>query len=212
MLDPLAISPSEIRPLRRAEYELMVEQGVFDDERIELLRGVLVTRSPQGPRDFETIKRLTKLLVFALAGRADLLVHSSLAVADDSEPEPDLALVPARDYSAEVPSQAFLVIEVAQSSLRKDRGVKGPLYAAAGIPEYWIVDLAANVIEVHTEPRGEAYGVVTRRVRGETIALVAFPDVRVAVSDVIEHTPWRRSHGTSARGAARDVAPVTDPG
>ena len=185
MLDPVAISPSEIRPLRRAEYELMVEQGLFEDERIELLRGFLVTKSPQGTRHSETIKRLTKLLIFALAERADVLVQAPLAVADDSEPEPDLALVPVRDYSAEVPSQAFLVIEVAESSLRKDRGIKAPLYAAARIPEYWIVDLAANVIEVHTDPRGESYGVVTRRARGEAMALVAFPDVRVAVSDVI---------------------------
>ena len=185
MLDPVAISPSEIRPLRRAEYEHMVQQGLFEDERIELLRGALVTMSPQGTRHFETIKRLTKLLARLLGDRADLLVQAPLAVADDSEPEPDLALLPVRDYSAEVPSQAFLVIEVADSSLRKDRGIKAALYAGARIPEYWIVDLAANVIEVHTEPRGEMYGSVTRRARGEAIALVAFPDVRVAVSDVI---------------------------
>lgn len=185
MLDPVAISPSEIRPLRRAEYELMVQQGLFEDERIELLRGALVTMSPQGTRHSETIKRLNRILMFALDHRADVLVQAPLAVADDSEPEPDVALVPARDYSAEVPSQAFLVIEVAETSLRKDRGVKAALYAGARIPEYWIVDLAADVIEVHTEPRGESYAVVTRRARGETIALVAFPDVRVAVIDVI---------------------------
>lgn len=162
----------------------MVEQGLFEHEHIELICGVLVTMGPQGTRHVETIKRFNRILMFALGTRAHVLVQSPLAIADDSEPEPDLAVVPVRDYSAEIPSHAHLVIEVAEASLRKDRGVKATLYAAAGIPEYWIADLTVDMIEVYTEPHGNGYGSVARRQRGDVIAPLTFPEVRVAVGDV----------------------------
>jgi Uma2 family endonuclease len=184
MLDPASIWPSAVRPLRRIEYQHMVEQGLFEHEHVELICGALVTMGPQGARHVETIKRFNRLLMFALGTRAHVLVQSPLAVADDSEPAPDLAVVPVRDYSAEVPSHAHLVIEVAEASLRKDRGVKAALYAAANIPEYWIADLTVDMIEVYTQPHGSGYGSVARRQRGEVIAPVAFPEVRVAVVDV----------------------------
>lgn len=162
----------------------MVEQGLFEHEQLELIQGALVTMGPQGARHVETIKRFNRLLMFALGTRAQVLVQSPLAIADDSEPQPDLAVVPIRDYSAEIPSHAHLVIEVAEASLRKDRGVKAALYAAAAIPEYWIADLTVDMIEVYTEPHGHAYGCVARRQRGDMIAPVLFPGVQVAVGDV----------------------------
>lgn len=162
----------------------MVEQGLFEHEHIELIRGVLVTMGPQGARHVETIKRFHRILIFALGARARVLVQSPLAVADDSEPEPDLAVVPVRDDADEIPSHAHLVIEVAEASLRKDRGVKAALYATASIPEYWIADLTVDMIEVYTEPSGSAYGSVVRRQRGDVIVPLAFPEVRVAVGDV----------------------------
>ena len=162
----------------------MIEQGLFEHEHIELICGALVTMGPQGARHLETIRRFNRILMFALGTRAQVLVHSRLAVADDSAPEPDLVVVPVRDYSAEIPSHAHMVIEVAEASLRKDRGVKVALYAAAGIPEYWIVDLTVDMIEVYTEPHGSSYGSVARHQRGAVIAPVAFPEVRVTVGDV----------------------------
>jgi len=76
------------------------------------------------------------------------------------------------------------VIEVALSSLNKDRNVKAPLYAASGFPEYWIVDVAGQAIEVHATPAGGAYATVTRHTPGETLRPAAFPDVAVQVADV----------------------------
>lgn len=184
MLDPASIWPSAVRPLRRLEYQYLVEQGLFAREQIELIQGALVTMGPQGARHIEIITRFNRLLMFALGTRAQVLVQSPLAIAEDSEPQPDLAVVPVRDYSAEVPSHAHLVIEVAEASLRKDRGIKATLYATAAIPEYWIADLTVDMIEVYTEPHGNGYGNVTRRQRGDVIAPVLFPEVHVAVGDV----------------------------
>lgn len=162
----------------------MVEQGLFANEHVELIQGALVTMGPQGARHGETVKRFNRILMFALGARAQVLVQSPLAVADDSEPQPDLAVVPVCDDSAEVPSHAHLVIEVAEASLRKDRGVKAVLYATAAIPEYWIADLTVDMIEIYTEPHGNGYGSVARRQRGDIIAPVLFPEVHVAVGDV----------------------------
>jgi Uma2 family endonuclease len=184
MLDPASIWPSAVRPLRRIEYQRMVEQGLFEHEHIELIQGALVTMGPQGARHFETIKRFNRILMFALGTRAQVLVQSPLAIAEDSEPQPDLAVVPIRDYSAEVPSHAHLVVEVAEASLRKDRGVKAALYAAAAIPEYWIADLTVDMIEVYTQPHANGYSSMARCKRGDVIAPVLFPEVQVAVGDV----------------------------
>lgn len=184
MLDAAVIAPESIRPLSRAEYERLVALGCFEDERIELLEGTLVSMSPQGPRHVSILRRLTRLLVVAIGDRAEVQVQGPLALGDTSEPEPDLALVPPGCEDV-LPSHAFLVIEVADSSLDKDRRVKAPLYAAAGIPEYWIVNLADRVIEVHRDPRDGAYGNTASRAPGDTITLAAFADVCVAVADIL---------------------------
>jgi len=163
----------------------MVEAGLFRDERVELLRGLLVEMSPQDPRHSAPIDRLTELLVLALAPRARVRVQLPVALSEDSEPEPDLAVVAAGDYDTEHPTHALLVIEVAGSSLRKDRGLKASLYAEAGVPEYWIVDLAGGLVEVYTDIVGGVYARMTPFRPGESIRLVAFPDTVVAVSDIL---------------------------
>lgn len=86
---------------------------------------------------------------------------------------------------SEHPSAAYLVVEIADSSLAKDRGIKRELYAAACMPEYWIINVRAEVIEVHTEPTGSGYAAVTTKHRGDTISLRAFPDITIAVSDIL---------------------------
>lgn len=185
MLDSAAISPERVRPLRRSEYERLVELGCFEDERIELLEGNLVAMSPQGSRHIEIIKRLNRLFIRVLGSRADVLIQAPLAVSEYSVPEPDVTVLPMRDYSQEMPSGAFLVVEVADTSLHKDRGIKASLYARGGIPEYWVVNLVDEVIEVHTGPEASAYGTVARYGRGDAITLVAFPDLEIAVQDIL---------------------------
>jgi Uma2 family endonuclease len=183
----MATSAAEvIRPLRRVEYDQLVALGAFQDERIELLDGVLVAMSPIGAPHASTVQRLNRLLVLALEGRAAVRCQSSFAALEFSEPEPDFAVVPPTDYDVDHPSAAFLLIEVAESSLAMDRGKKLRLYASCAIPEYWVVNLPERCIEVYTRPTPGAYAEVERYERGQSIRLVAFPDVAFAVSDVLK--------------------------
>jgi Uma2 family endonuclease len=104
---------------------------------------------------------------------------------DDSEPEPDVALVPLGDYSARHPDRAFLVIEVADSSLAFDRETKAPLYAASNVAEYWIVDLVGRAIEVCTEPKAGRFTHVRRVDSGGRVSPGAFAEVVLEVADVL---------------------------
>jgi Uma2 family endonuclease len=182
---PVPASLGPIRPLHRVEYDRLAELGCFEDERLELLFGTIVTVSPPGPEHSDVVCRLMTRLVVALDGRAMVRAQVPLAVSDDSEPEPDVAVVPLGDYTREHPRTARLVVEVSESSLRKDRGLKAPLYAAAGIEEYWIVDLVDRVVEVHRAPRDGRYTEVSREGRESTLRPLAFPDVAVALGDLL---------------------------
>jgi Uma2 family endonuclease len=186
-LDRLAdLAPERVRPLKRVEFERLVDAGVFDDERVELLDGAIVEMSPQSALHAATIRRLTKTLVLAAADRAEVCPQLPFAASDVSLPEPDLALVPPGASDEAHPDRALLVVEVALASLRKDRLLKTEIYARAGVPEYWIVNLAERVVEIHTSPRDGAYAAVRAVGRTETIRLVALPDVAVAVSDFLK--------------------------
>jgi Uma2 family endonuclease len=179
------VAPERLRPIRRGELERMVEQGLFRDERVELLQGVLIEMGQQGTRHAATVQRLTAELVPPLVGRAEVRIQLPLAVSLDSLPEPDVAVVTSGDYDRAHPTAAFLVIEVAESSLNKDRLVKAALYAAAAVQEYWIIDLAAGVIEVHTDPVSGRY---TREIPArpdDALRLRAFADVELQVADIL---------------------------
>lgn len=178
--------PVEFRPLRRVEYDQLTALGAFGDERIELLDGVLVSMSPIGPRHSSAVDMLTVLLVRALSDRARVRVQNPFAASDVSEPVPDLLVAPLADYVDDHPSEALLVIEVAESSLARDRGSKLRIYATRGVPEYWIVDVALRRIEIYREPSGSAYQSTRVLEMGERIALQCFPDVTIRVEDVIK--------------------------
>ncbi len=175
-----------IRPLRRVEYDQLVSLGAFQDERIELLEGELVTMSPIGAPHSATVQRLTHLLVLAFHGRAAVRVQSSFAALELSEPEPDFAVVPLGDYDTDHPSEAYLIIEVAESSLALDRGKKLRLYASSTVPEYWVVNLPERCIEVYTGPSPGAYAHCERYEHGQSIRLSEFPDISFAVADVLK--------------------------
>jgi Uma2 family endonuclease len=185
MLDPQEIAPERPRPIRREEYERMVALGLFEDERVELLYGLLISMSPHGPEHDSTIDRLNLLLVRALGDRARVRIQGSFAASDDSEPEPDVAVLPPIDYDDAHPREAWLVIEVAESSLAKDRGPKARLYAASNVSEYWVVNLVDHAIEVHTNPRHGVYETKRQVRRGDRITLVRFPDVELRVDDIL---------------------------
>ncbi len=160
LLDIHAELAGSIRRLRRVEYDRMVELGMFDDEPIELLEGALVEMSPEGSPHAWLIQEFTWLLARGLPEHLRLRVGNPLAASEWSEPEPDFAVVPVADYRREHPAQAVLLIEISRSSLRKDLGVKARIYAAAGVPEYWVVDVAHGVVHRHREPSAAGYGEV----------------------------------------------------
>jgi Uma2 family endonuclease len=164
----------------------MVDLGLFDNEKIELLKGFIVRMSPQKSRHASAVQYLTHFFVQALAptGRASVRVQLPLAATVDSEPEPDVALVAAGAYRDHHPESAFLVIEVAETSLAVDRE-KADVYAEGGIPEYWLVDTVHERVEVRTDIVDGVYTRVTPYRRGETLAPAAFPDISLPVSDLL---------------------------
>lgn len=183
--DPIAVvGTASLRRLTRAEYERMTDAGMFQGERLELLQGMIFRMSPQNARHAAAIERLTHLLTAALGHAARVRIQLPLAVSDDSEPEPDVAVVPIADYSRAHPQTALLVIEVADASLDRDR-LKAAMYAAAGVPEYWIVDLVNDTVEVHTQPGAQGYTAVAIKHRGESIAATV-EGLVVRVEDLLE--------------------------
>lgn len=143
------------RPLTVDQYHRMRDAGVFlDEERLELLHGVLIARGQQSVPHAYIIQRLTGLFVRGVGEGFDVRVQLPLTVSDDSEPEPDFAIVRHGHYrdGPYHPRSALLVIEVSRSRVNFDRRIKGPLYARADIPEYWLVDVDGRRIEVRREP------------------------------------------------------------
>jgi Uma2 family endonuclease len=140
------------------DYHRLVEAGGFgEDERVELLDGLLVTMSPKSPRHERAVRWLARWLFDAVDGeRYDIGVNSPLTLST-SEPEPDLAVFERGVPSPHHPATAALVVEVAGSSLSRDLGIKAALYAAAGVPEYWVVDLDGGRLLVHRDPSRERY-------------------------------------------------------
>jgi len=164
----------------------MIEAGILgEDQHVELIDGVLVAMTPQGRAHARVIQRLTRLLVRTLGDDLEVLPQLPLTLPDDSEPEPDLAVVRAEDAQSgkHHPRTALLVIEVAGDSLRLDRGSKAALYARAGIPEYWIVNLAETTIEVHREPEAAAGAYRARTVvpSGQDLASASVPGLTIEV-------------------------------
>jgi Uma2 family endonuclease len=181
------LEASRLRPLRRVEFEQLAATGAFDadDDRVELLRGFLLKMPPMKPPHGFSVDQLAELLYTRLSGRARVRVQGALALSDDSEPQPDLYVYPEGDYRTENPSAALLLIEVADSSLRFDRGFKRDLYAECGVPEYWIVNLADGVLEVLDRPENGAFTRTRTFRKGESVAPAAFPDLVVEVSRIL---------------------------
>jgi Uma2 family endonuclease len=136
-----------------------------------------------------TARHAPTTLLPRLVGRAGVRIQLPFAAGDDSLPEPDLAVVAAGRHRNAHPNRAFLIVEVADSSLKLDRQEKAELYARADVPEYWVVNVAGRIIERHSEPAGGAYARVTPFRSGETISPLAFPDVTVRVDDVFGDEP-----------------------
>jgi Uma2 family endonuclease len=171
-----------VHPLTVADVDGMVRAGILDeDDRVELLDGVLVEMSPQSERHAYAIRRLT-LLAAQAAVRNGLELNIQLPLNVESaisQPEPDVALTPSVARGAHA-SRALLVVEVSRSSRRLDLGRKAEIYAEAGIPEYWVLDVEHGELVVHRDPREGRYSSVHTLGADETVAAVAL-DLTVPV-------------------------------
>jgi Uma2 family endonuclease len=184
VLDVTQLDPEQRRPITRAEYHAMAEAGLFLDEGVELLDGVIVRKMTRSAPHDLVIERLTALLVPRLVGRARVRIQSGFAASDYSEPEPDLAVVPKDEQKADQPARALLLIEVAASSLKFDRGTKASIYARAGVPAYFIINVAAHTMEAHTSPEAGRYAEV-RTYRGDArVSVPGFPEVTFSADEL----------------------------
>jgi Uma2 family endonuclease len=182
------------RRWRRVEYEQLVELGIFTGERLELLDGMLVVREPQDSSHAAIVGHVGDVLRVAFGTEWHVRLQSPVALDDESEPEPDVAVVAGafRDYVGEHPSRPILVVEVADSSLRLDRRMKSGLYARARLREYWIVNLVDRVLEVHREPQSTAdapyraaYASVDILRRPASVSPLGAPGARIPVTDLL---------------------------
>ena len=183
------------RSWTRKEYDHLIEIGFFhEDERIELVGGQLMVCEPKGAPHAVSIALTAEALRRAFGAGWSVRVQDPIALDDESEPEPDVAVavgVP-RDYLAEHPTHPALVVEVAESSLAFDRRHKGGLYARAGLPDYWIVNLVDRRLEVYRTPAaapeapyGWAYREVVHLGPGGTVTPLALASVAVRVDDLL---------------------------
>ena len=156
----------------REQYEQLVRLGVFDpDQRVELIEGEIVDMVPQNEAHAVTLSLLDRVLRQAYGDGYVIRVQSPLALAGNSEPEPDIAVVQGdpRDFLVGHPHTAELIVEVAETTLAYDRTAKLAIYARNQIPEYWIVNLMDKVIEVYQEPHRSSYGRKTILKKGESL-------------------------------------------
>ena len=187
----------EIRTRRftRAEYERLIDLGVFQPgEDIELIGGELMVAEPHGAPHYTAIRKTAKALEAAFGPGWDVRTEGPIGLDDESEPEPDVAVVPGGpdDYARAHPSRPVLTVEVAESSLALDRQRKGSLYARAGLADYWVLNLIDRVLEVYREPvpdsaspfgwryaRSEVFDASAR------VAPLAAPGANVLVSNLL---------------------------
>lgn len=174
-----------LRPLKRVEFERLAELGSFDEEKVELLFGVVVPMSPTDPAHSASQVTLAKMLERRLSGRARVRYGLPFAASDVSEPEPDVMVSPDFNQWIEHPSRAFLVAEVSRTSLKVDKGPKVLLYGLAEVDEYWIVNQVEGVVEVYRDRHNGEWRQRTTHQRGDMIRMVAFPDVEVAISEIL---------------------------
>lgn len=167
---------------------MLVEKGAFEpSDKIELLDGKLISMAPQHSSHATSYYLCLRYLERVFT--EDYMVRPQLpfALGDDSMPEPDLAVVRGapRDFAKEHPSEATLIVEVSDSSLRYDRDEKLAAYARAGIPEYWIINLGERCIEIHRQPEGESYATSETYSEAQSVAPEGRASIPTTVADLL---------------------------
>jgi Uma2 family endonuclease len=172
------------------DYHRMGKAGILhEDDRVELIEGELIEMAAIGSYHLTTVNKFTKHFVVQAADRYIVSVQNPVRLSRHSEPQPDVVLLRLRaDQYADGlpgPEDVLLIVEVSDTTVAADRKVKLPLYAAAGIPAAWLVNIPRRSIEVHREPRGGRYQQVTVFRTGESISPLMLPEVSIAVEDIL---------------------------
>ena len=170
------------------EFHKMGEAGILhEDDRIELIEGELIEMAAIGTRHMTCVIELTRLLVPLVGDEARVSPQNPVRLGENLEPQPDLAILRARDYrnSLPGPEDVLLLMEVSDMTLRYDREMKLPLYARSGVREAWIVDLQNETMERHTEPSENGYGLVRRTGRNELLPSDALPNIALRFADIL---------------------------
>jgi Uma2 family endonuclease len=181
------------QPRRRftvAEYERMGAAGILgEDDRVELIDGEIVEMSPIGREHAASVDQCADVLRECVGPAAIIRVQGPIQLGEHAEPQPDIALLRRRPdfYRLRLPhpEDILLLVEVADSSLNFDRRVKTPLYADAGIADFWLANLVDDLLLVHRDPGPGGYRTIRTLRRGESVAPLAFPDRAIRVSDVL---------------------------
>ncbi len=169
------------------EYEELGKLGFFhEDDRVELLDGEIIEMTAIGGDHAVLTRQLNRIVVGQVGAGYIVDVQNPLRLNDDSMPQPDLAVIRDKDYGGTVPTaaDALLVIGVADSSIEYDRNRKLPRYAAASIPESWIIDVTARTIARYSDPTNERYQQIVPAHRGQTLASAIIPAISIAVDSV----------------------------
>ena len=171
------------------EYHKLAEVGLFgEDDRIELLNGEIIVMHAIGYRHAQAVTNLIEAFMEVARRRFMVSPQNPVWLDDMSEPEPDIVLIPRSQRTAghhPQPEDVFLIVEVADSSLRYDRRDKMRAYARTGIREFWIFNLEDDVFEIFRERSGETYADTQRVGLGGVLSPLAFPDVRIVVDEVV---------------------------
>ncbi len=187
---PLSEAQLERYPITTDVYHQMIQQGILtSNDKIELLEGDLIKMSAVGPRHAACVDRLSEILRTEFGKSVTLRHQNPVELSDKSEPEPDIAILKRReDFYAQAhpaPSDVLFLIEISESTLKIDRGVKLSAYAKAGIVEYWIVNLQEDIIEVYSNPAGNSYQLARIVHRHETLSPILLPSVVLEADEVL---------------------------
>ena len=157
-------------------YHRMIETGILtEDDRVELIHGEIIHMSPIGKLHIAVVDRISNLIMEIIGRKAIVRIQSPIVIPHHSEPEPDVTLLkPRSDFYAShhaQPQDVFLIVEVAHTSWDTDYEVKRPLYASAGIPELWLVNLNKHEIEIHRTPAPGTYKNISILQSGDEVRL-----------------------------------------
>lgn len=162
--------------LTRELYHQLAERGAFEGVRVELLEGEIIVMAPMDEAHAYPLQELNRRLTRALPDEYRVRPQLPLATDEENEPEPDLAVVATEDVGGdEAPARALLVIEVAHSSVKDDLQRKLRIYARAGVPEYWVIDVKKKELVIHRSPSGSRYRSVRRVTELSSLSPAALP-------------------------------------